>query len=61
MIKEKVKSKVKEWDCVEYDVQDEDFEPRQSLAEAISDTLNRTNLYGPFDTVEEAINDMLKD
>jgi addiction module RelB/DinJ family antitoxin len=40
---------------------DLDFEPRQSLAEAISDTLNDTNLYGPFKTTEDAINDMIKD
>ena len=38
-----------------------DFEPRQSLQEAINDTRNRTNLHGPFGTAQEAIEDMLRD
>jgi len=36
-------------------------EPRQSMAEAISDTLNDANLYGPYKTAREAINEALKD
>jgi len=61
MVKEKIMGKVRERDYVEYNIQEEDFEPRQSLAEAIRDTRNRTNLYGPFNTAKEAIDDMLRD
>lgn len=34
---------------------------KDSLQEAISDSRNHTNLYGPFDTAEEAVASMLKD
>lgn len=37
------------------------YKDEQSLREAMNDALNDTNLYGPFDTAEEAIQDMLKD
>ncbi|MCL1948076.1 MAG: type II toxin-antitoxin system RelB/DinJ family antitoxin [Chitinivibrionia bacterium] len=37
------------------------YADEQSLEEAMNDALNDTNLYGPFDTAEEAIQDMLKD
>ena len=36
-------------------------EPYPSLEQAISDTLNRENLYGPYDTVEEAMAAMMED
>ena len=36
-------------------------EDEQTLEEAMKDALNGTNLYGPFDTAEEATQDMLKD
>ncbi|MCL2844630.1 MAG: hypothetical protein FWE23_04165 [Chitinivibrionia bacterium] len=36
-------------------------EDEQTLEEAMRDALNGTNLYGPFDTAEEATSDMLKD
>ncbi len=32
-----------------------------SLRQAIEDTRNRRNLYGPFDTAEEALASMLED
>ena len=35
--------------------------PNDSLKQAIEDTRNRRNLYGPFDTAEEAIASMLED
>lgn len=38
-----------------------DNETRQSLSEAMNDSLNRTNLSGPFKTAKAAIADMLKD
>lgn len=34
---------------------------KDSLEEAIFDSRNHTNLYGPFDTAEEAVASMLKD
>jgi len=37
------------------------YEPRQSMADAINDTENNTNLYGPFDTAEEMFNALLED
>jgi hypothetical protein len=36
-------------------------EPRQSMEDAINDTLNDTNLYGPFDTAKEMIGALLED
>jgi addiction module RelB/DinJ family antitoxin len=38
-----------------------DSESRQSLEDAINDTLNDTNLYGPFDTAKEMIDALLED
>ena len=35
--------------------------PGGSLRQAIADTRNRRNLYGPYDTAEEAIASMLED
>jgi len=32
-----------------------------SLEKAVSDSLNMTNLYGPFDSAEEAVSSMLED
>lgn len=33
----------------------------ESLRQALEDTENRKNLYGPFDTAEEAVASMLED
>ena len=33
----------------------------ESLRQALEDTENRENLYGPFDTAEEAVASMLED
>ena len=32
-----------------------------SLEKAVSDSLNMTNLYGPFNSAEEAVSSMLED
>ncbi len=32
-----------------------------SLEKAVSDSLNMTNLYGPFDSAEEAVSSMMED
>lgn len=38
-----------------------DYEPRQRMEDAVSDTLSDMNLYGPFDTAKEMINALLED
>lgn len=38
-----------------------EFVSRQSMADAINDTENNTNLYGPFDTTEEMFDALLED
>jgi len=37
------------------------YELKQSMADAIKDTEDNTNLYGPFDTTEEMFNALLED